>query len=175
MRLAFALALVAAPAFGADDPKGDLAELIETLGSHQSEGMRHAIELDECQMTIYFWRDWGEHDLALHSVHHIDLGGYNPLKDRPSKRQIPWVSIGENTEVLLIEMRPPNRLQSELAMRSNPSPPHRPSTRDDLDTFVIRDRLFHGLRFDDLPEPGRMATLGEMIDKYHLDYCITVG
>ena len=175
MRLAFALALVAAPVFGADDTKGDLAELIETLGAHQTDTMRHAVEINDCQMTIFFWKDRGAHRLALHSVHHIDLGGYNPIKERGAKSQIPWFSIGESSEVLLMEMRPPNRLQSELAMRSNPSPPHRPSTREDIDTFVIRDRLFHGLRFDDLPEPGRMAALGEMIDKYHREYCITAG
>ncbi len=176
MRTSLAAALFAATtAMAAGNDRADLEARVERLGAHETATNRHAITLKDCRMTIFYWEDWGEHPKALHSVHHIDLASYWPLAERPERDKRGWFPIGNSTEVLMISMRPPSRLQSELALRSEPSRPHRPSPRQDLDQFVIRDRLFHGLRFDDLDRPGRMETLAALIDQYHLQFCRPTG
>ncbi len=171
--------LLAAPAAASTDLRDELVTKITGLGAHETATTRHAFELDGCDLTIFFWEDWNAHRLALHSVHHFDLTGYDPLADRPAKRQDGWFGLpgreGSYNEVLMIEMREHGFLVSELAKRSDPRPPYEMSTREDIDAFVKKRRLFHGLRFDGLDAPGRMANLAQAIEDYYHAFCKATG
>ena len=167
--LSLALALNMEAAWGEES----LAASIEALGTWETETTRHELTLDGCDLTISFWKDWNTYPKALHSIHSFDLVGYVPLDARHSQRDAGWFQLGGGDvfgEVLMIEMKSHDYLLSELAMRSEPDPPFEISTRKDLDTFVLKRRIFHGLRFDGLRE-NRMERLARLLDRYFLENC----
>jgi len=175
IRAAVLAMLLAVPVAASTNLQEELASKITVLGAHETASTRHAVELAGCDLTINYWEDWGSHRLALHSVHRIDLKNYWVSDERPEKRRTPWFALGSTSEVFMIEMRPPARLESELAMRSEPKAPYEISSRVDLDTFVLKRRPFHGLRFKDLEEVGRMAALSEALEKYFRAFCRATG
>ncbi len=167
--------VLATTAVASTDLRDDLVGKITRLGSHETASTRHTTEVEGCELTISYREDWDAHRLALHSVHHIDLKDYWASEDRPEKRRTPWFALGSTSEVFMIEMRPPARLESELAMRSAPRGPYQMSSREDIDQFVVKQRPFHGLRFDELDEPGRMAALSQAVEEYYHAFCRTTG
>ena len=173
IRALVAACLIASPIFAGEAALGDLGRKIESLGQHETDEVRHALALDGCDMTITVWKEWDDKGKVLLSVHHFELEGYLPLDARPKKHKTGWFALGSGdsfSEVLMIQMRSHDYLTSELSMRSKPSPPYEASDRKDLDTFVKKRRLFHGLRFDDLSE-GRMETMAGLLDRYYYENC----
>ena len=155
-----------------------LAQELETLAAWEFGHRRHAFEVNGCQITTYVWEDWNEHKHVLWSSFLVDVN-VTRLKttNKKTNEKFGFVENGQfpTLSLLWFEVLPPNTARHEMAQRRNPKPPHRPSPRKGLDSYVYKDKKDFLILLRGHPDASRIKAFAETYERYRLEYCTPVG
>ena len=177
-KAALAALLVAAPMSVAAEyaSQTNAARALERAGFHAFEERRHEVQVDGCTMTTFVFEDWGAHEKVLWSSFRFDMRF--ATIDGPDDEAI-WSASSEdpsqNLVVVSFRMHAGSTARHEMAMRRNPPPPHRPSPRKGVDSYIYKDKTgFYILQMGHLtPEqPNRFV---QRFNAYRRDFCQLLG
>ncbi len=159
-------------------PQSDLAAQISAAGQNDYDNRTHKISLSHCTLTTYVYEDWGEEQRVLWSSFQIDLRDLilpRRNKDGNSVVWAPKIQDGLGIAIMAFKTVKGTVARHEVAMRRNPLPPYRVSSRQGKDSYVFRDSASFVIIHAGLETPDHSNGFIELLKQYKIEYCFPLS